>query len=417
VNTKLFRQVSIDRLSSPEQLDQVLGVTSPRLWLAIVAVLSVLVVTCVWGFTGSIPSAVAGQGLIIRRGGVFNVPAQSNGIILDIHLKPGDRIKPNQVIATVAQPVLAEKMRSFKLALQNSQQHRMQNLQTRKTEAEYEVAAYERQRASIGLQVDQLTERAKYAKDKIPAEERLYAKGLITHDQVVSVQQQVAGFEQQIDTLHAQLTQIDSQEFAAKAQPEASDAPLRADEETLQRDIAELEKEIGRDSAVVSPSGGEVVEVKVYSGSSVTVGQPLLSIQPDENSLEVVAYLPAALSKDAKSGLEIQVSPLNIKREEYGFLLGDVTFVSDYPTTPEALMRNFENQTLVSELTRLGPVTEIRANLRHAPSTVSGFQWSTSQGPAMKLSSGTICIVQVVTRRQIPATLAFPYLKRKLGIA
>jgi HlyD family secretion protein len=417
MNTKLFRQVSIDRLSSPEQLDQILRVTSPRLWLAITAVLSVLGVTCIWGFTGSIPSSVAGQGLIIRHGGVFNVVAQSSGTILDMHLKAGDRIQPNEVIATVAQPILAEKLRSLKLALQVAEEHRMQSLQTQKSEADFQVVAYERQRSSIQLQLDQLDDKAKYAKERISAEEQLLAKGLVTRDQVVAVRQQIAGFQQQIEALNVELKQIDSQEFAARAQPEAADASLRSEEESLHRDIAGMEKEISLDSSVVSPSGGEVVEVKVYPGGSVTVGQPLVSIQPDENALEVVAYLPASLSKDAKAGLEIQISPLNIKREEYGFLLGDVTFVSDYPTTPEALMRNFENQTLVSELTRYGPVTEIRATLRQAPATVSGFQWSTSLGPAMKLSSGTICIVQVVTRRQIPASLAFPYLKRKLGIA
>jgi len=416
VNTKLFRQVSIERLSSPEQLDQILRVTSFRTWLAIVALFSVLGVTCIWGFTGSIPSTAVGQGLIIRRGGVFNVVAQSNGVIMQMQLKPGDRIKPNQIVATVAQPVLVEKVRALGAALQEAQQRRVQNLEVQKSQADLQVAALERQRVSIDLQIQQLQEKSKITAERIPAEEQLLAKGLITRQQVIAVQQDLALLREQIDTLRVQQKQLDSQEFTAKSEPNQSDSTMQANVAAIEREMAGLRKEMSIAQAVVSSSGGEVVEVKVYAGSAVTVGQPLLSIQPDENALEVVAYLPAAYSKDTRAGLEVQVSPLNIKREEYGFLKGEVTFIADYPATPEALMRNFENQTLVEALTRAGPVTEVRALLRRDTSTFSGFQWSTSEGPQIKISSGTICMVQIVTRRQMPATLVFPYLKKKLGV-
>ena len=226
----------------------------------------------------------------------------------------------------------------------------------------------------------------------------------------------MASIREQIDGLRVQLKQIDSQEFSAKTMPEQSDAPMRSTIAAIERELSALKHEMTLAEAVVTPSGGEVLELKVYVGSAVNIGQALLSIQGDENALELVAYLPAGYSKDVHAGLEVQVSPLNIKREEYGFLKGDVTFVADYPSTPEALMRNFENRTLVDALTKAGPVTEIRVSLRPDASTFSGFLWSTSKGPAVKLSGGTICGVQIVTKRQAPASLVFPYFKKKLGI-
>jgi HlyD family secretion protein len=338
-------------------------------------------------------------------------------VILSMGLKPGDRVKPNQIIATVAQPALAEKMRSLKSALQEAQQRRVQSLAIATSQADLQVAAFERQRDSINLQIRQLQERSKVTADRIPAEEQLLAKGLITRQQVTAIRQELASYEEQVDALRVQLTQIESQEFAAKSQPKQSDTTLAANVTAIEREIVEAQKEISLAEAVVSPTGGEVMEIKVYPGTAVVAGQPLLSIQPDQDLLEVLAYLPAAYSKDTKPGLEVEISPLNIKREEYGFMLGDVTFVADYPATPEALMRSFENQTLVEALTHLGPVTEIQVRLRRDQTTFSGFQWSTSKGPEIKISSGTICMVQVVTRRQVPATLVFPYLKKKLGLA
>ncbi|MBC8165430.1 MAG: NHLP bacteriocin system secretion protein [Bryobacteraceae bacterium] len=417
MNNKLFRQVSIDRLSSPEQLDQILRVTSPKAWLALIAVLAVLAVTCVWGFTGSIRSTTAGEGLIIRRGGIFNVVAQSAGVIVEMNLKPGERIKPNQIVAAIAQPVLAEKLRSLRDALKDAQQRREQNLRLLNGRAEFEVAALERQRVAVDLQIRQLKDQIGVTRDRIPAEEQLLAKGLITKQQVIEVRQKVATLQEQLEGLGVQLKQIDSQEFAAKSQPTQSNTTFQDNVVSIQRDIDALGNELTRNSSVVSPSGGQVVEVKVYPGSAVTTGQALLSIQPDHNALEVVAYLPAALSKDTLPGLEIQISPLNIKREEYGFMQGAVTFVADYPSTPEALMRNFGNQNLVEALTRSGPVTEIHASLAPDSSTFSGYRWSTSAGPHLNISSGTICSVQVVTRRQLPATLVFPFLRKKLGLS
>ncbi|MEY4095680.1 MAG: hypothetical protein RLZZ53_2879, partial [Acidobacteriota bacterium] len=35
---KIFRKVALDRLASPEQLDLLMEVTSPRSWIALVAV-------------------------------------------------------------------------------------------------------------------------------------------------------------------------------------------------------------------------------------------------------------------------------------------------------------------------------------------------------------------------------------------
>lgn len=49
---KLFRKESLDRVSSPEQLNQYIRVSNPSVWLILSAVIVLLVAACVWGFTG-----------------------------------------------------------------------------------------------------------------------------------------------------------------------------------------------------------------------------------------------------------------------------------------------------------------------------------------------------------------------------
>jgi len=185
----------------------------------------------------------------------------------------------------------------------------------------------------------------------------------------------------------------------------------------LKRDLAGMEKEVSMAETVVSPYDGEVLELKVYAGSTVGAGQPILSIQPERDSLELLTYVPAVQAKGIKYAMEVQVSPSTVKREEYGYMKGKVVYVANYPATAAAVMRNFQNESLVGSLTNSGPVTELRVVLDTDPQTISNFRWSTPAGPPVTISSGTICSVQIVTRRQRPISMVFPYIKEKLGLS
>jgi hypothetical protein len=69
VQDKLFRKVALERLSSPEQLDQLMQVTGPKSWLALAALFALLVVVVVWGIFGSIAITVEGTGVLHTDGG------------------------------------------------------------------------------------------------------------------------------------------------------------------------------------------------------------------------------------------------------------------------------------------------------------------------------------------------------------
>ena len=57
----IFRQKSVERVSSPEQLDDYLKVTSPSVWLVLVGIIILLVGTIAWGAFGKLKTyAVTG---------------------------------------------------------------------------------------------------------------------------------------------------------------------------------------------------------------------------------------------------------------------------------------------------------------------------------------------------------------------
>ena len=114
---------------------------------------------------------------------------------------------------------------------------------------------------------------------------------------------------------------------------------------------------------MISPYSGEVVELRISPGPPSRRGCRCLSIQPDVDQLEVLVYVPSVMVKQVRTAMEAQVSPSTVRREEYGYLRAQVTSIADYPATPAALMRNFQNESLVTALTGSGPVTEVHVQL------------------------------------------------------
>ena len=65
----IFRQKSIDKVSSPEQLDGYLKVTTPSVWLILIGIIVILVGTIVWATFGEIKS-YTNVGCVVDGGNV-----------------------------------------------------------------------------------------------------------------------------------------------------------------------------------------------------------------------------------------------------------------------------------------------------------------------------------------------------------
>ena len=60
----MFRKEALDRLSSAEELDELMHVTAPRNWLALLALASLLAAAMIWGLSTTIPTTVSGRGML-----------------------------------------------------------------------------------------------------------------------------------------------------------------------------------------------------------------------------------------------------------------------------------------------------------------------------------------------------------------
>lgn len=63
---QLYRKGALDKLSSPEQLDKLIIVTSPSLWLAIAAGIILFISVALWGINGKISITQSAPGMYLE---------------------------------------------------------------------------------------------------------------------------------------------------------------------------------------------------------------------------------------------------------------------------------------------------------------------------------------------------------------
>ncbi len=108
--SSVFRRASLERLSSPEQLDTAMQVTNLQSWLIYLALTTLLAVAVYWGVAGHIPIQVSAPTIILNSGGIKNLVATQSGLVTQIMVEPGDVVNTNEVIAEMIPAGQAEKV-------------------------------------------------------------------------------------------------------------------------------------------------------------------------------------------------------------------------------------------------------------------------------------------------------------------
>jgi HlyD family secretion protein len=414
---EIYRKVSLDRLSSPEQLDLLLNVTSSKGWVGLLALCGALLAGLLWGFLGRIDTTVPGQGVIVRLGGVYNVVPLAPGRLIEVRVKVGDIITAGQVVARIAQPNQEQKLKAAREQMSEADRavQRQHGADAAAEAAKKEAIA--KQTLAMEQEIRDTENQIAFAKQQIPIDEQLADKGLVTRQTAINDKLKVAQLEGSISKLQGQISQLQAESVSTTNQVAQASVESRNKLGDLARNIRQAENDLNWASNVVSTNGGRVVELKVYPGAIVNAGEAIISIEPGVNALEAITYVPSAKAKEIRPKMPVNISPSGVQREEYGYMLGTVASIGDFPATSEAIVRTFENDALAKDMLGAGPVTEVRVHFTPDLRTRSGFKWSSPQGPPTRLSSGSVCAVEVVTRSQPPIATVLPYLKKKLNIS
>lgn len=412
---EIFRSVALERLSSPEQLDQLMQVTTPRGWLLLVGVGALLATALVWGLFGSVPERIAGQGILIRSGGVLEVEAPGDGRVTDVAVRVGDVVSEGQVVARIQRQDLVLRIQQKRAEVGELRRQHAQQMQFGDRDVQLQGAYRAQRREQLQATMDAATSTLRSLNERLESEAELVRQGLITRQALLATTQQRDQAEERVRQSRSELVQLDAEagQVLNRNRQGAQESQTRLT--GAERELAQMESELRTTSEVTSPYTGRVLEVIVEQGSMVTRGNAILTVDLTGKAvkgLEAIVYIPSVHGKKIRPGMEVQIAPSTVKKEEFGYLLGTVTYVSDFPVTPQGMKRVLKNEQLVSSLSGDDAPYEVHADLLPDPDNASTYRWTSSEGPPIRIQSGTLASAGVVVERRKPILMVIPQLRR-----
>jgi HlyD family secretion protein len=416
----LFREPALRKLSSPEQLDQLLRVTSPRAWLALAMLGFILTAVVVWSLLGRIDTHVAGRGILLVEGNLMVVVAEASGPLTDFYVQVGQEVQAGQIVAQISQPELAvaiEKARAEAAELK-AQQTTLTRFAEIARDLEQKATAVQRnaiQTALANAQTRQTELNTLYRK-----QQALLSQRLIVEQTLLSTQQQLDAAVKEIGQAEVQLKELIAKE--QKSQETVKSDILARDLRihTAERQLQELETKLAQTGKVMCRFAGRVVDLRAARHAVVTPGTPIMTLVPSGDptrNLQAILYVGAEEGRRIQAGMMAEVSPSTVKREKYGFLIGEVRSVSAVPIDPGTIKARLQNQDLVDSIIKqMGVVLEVRIALQADPATVSRLRWSSPNGPPVSITEGTLCTARVTVEQQPPIALVIPLLKKETGL-
>lgn len=414
---QLFRKVSLERLSSPEQLETLIRVVTPSAWMALAPLLGLIVLALAWGWFGSLPTKVAGKCILLNPTGLADVSSAVAGRLLAMPVKVGDVVTEGQELARIAQPELFDRIEKAEARVRELEaQGRVVQSFSERGEA-LTAQALTQNRSNLQSQLEAALARARLAAERAAVQARLLEDGLVTQQTVVGSEQEKVQAQLEAENLRNQIKQLELRRLESEKQSRNEVASIEAQIAEARRSLDSLLEARKQAVSIVSPYAGRVVELKTGPGMLVGQGSPVLTVERAGRGggLEAVIYLAAADGKKVRPGMVGQVTPSTVRREEHGFMPGKVSYVADYPATPQSMMLLLQNDTLARDLAGLAPPIEVRAALQPAANE-SGYQWSSAAGAPVRLTSGTLCRAEIVVDRQRPLSLVIPIMKKSLGV-
>ena len=374
-----------------------------------------------WLGFGQIDTRVQGRCILLSGGGVLDIASAAEGRLAGLSIKAGDQVVKGQVVARLQRTDFDQRLAraESRLADLTAMQRAGAALITRSRTMGNSGAAAEQQ--GMAGRLDILQRRITLARERVAAQEKLLADGLATRQSLLSAQAALESLTLEQASLRSRSRQV---AFGAAEEQRA----LRLDEHKLALQVKEAERELAvlrrqQDELMVvrSQYAGTVIEVKARDGTAMGSGSPVATIElePDRASMRsplvAVIFTDAGDGKLLRPGMAAEITPSNVKRQEFGFIRAALGEVSPFPVSRAGIAQLLHNPDVARDLAGDKVMTTARAGLL-AAGDGEGFAWSSAARNPPAVRSGSMCNADIVVRKQRPIAMVWPALKKMAGI-
>lgn len=178
--------------------------------------------------------------------------------------------------------------------------------------------------------------------------------------------------------------------------------------------IASKGLHVGKGEAIMAVRNADVLDTLYASAEGMLIStkgidepfrayETLAEIVPESNNgsnRELITFVEYKALRTLKVGQEVQVTPSDLHREDYGYIIGHITHIDNFPVREEdarrlSMMRNFTDKIFPSET-----AYQVRLVVDTNDEDPSRLKWSRKQSESITLGKMTFCNVQIITGRK-----------------
>jgi len=152
-------------------------------------------------------------------------------------------------------------------------------------------------------------------------------------------------------------------------------------------------------SAVTAPRDGVVIQT-LQPGTQFKAGDPLAWLMPQTQQMagrEMLCYVTYNDLRKLRIGQQVQATPANMERENWGYAYGRVAGIEQYPTTRQEIVSRVKLDPLAAFIQDGQAMYEVRVTL---DTQDGGLVWSREKSRDVKIGNGALCNIQVITKKK-----------------
>ena len=330
-----------------DQLDALVRVTTIQAWVGLATLFAVCASSVAFAVFCQVPTKVNGEGiLLIDKDSLSQVRAQAMGRLTALHVKLGDQVKPGDLIGEISQDDLKDLIHDSETRLGNLNRDDEELTRFERKEKETQDAATARLRqaivkASVNSRDSQkIAERVVVSSDRLRVDHHLGDLDLLTaREKLYKIRDDLNQDQSRLAEL--ELTGVRSENARRRAQLER------------QLKIRDLETKLGLDrekltrtSRIVSHTQGQVAQLLSAPDELIREGSPVVLLHATKEQAGIddtgrpydsIVFVPAGEGKKIELRDRVEVTPATVKREEHGFIQGEVVAISELPATKLAI--------------------------------------------------------------------------------
>ncbi len=398
-----FRKISLERLSSPEQLDKLMVIVGPKGWVSLICVIVLLITVVIWSFIGKIPVQAVGTAVLLNEQGVFAIQPEIDGTVTDLFVAEGEKVKAGQLIAKVFNSNVEIQLNNAIAQVASLQEQLAAYEGFLDEESKAQQDAIESEVNALEFTVQQQKGDLAFLEQDLKDKEAVLKKGLIPQATVEQARQALAAKKIAMEETQAKINQTVS---AITQLPQLAERQTRRLQLSQAEDQLKVLQAQTAQQAVTAVDDGTILGIWVGRGTVVQRGQSIAiaehGAEPGQGEI-FFCFLPPEVGQRVTVGMQARIDIDYLQKENYGSILGKVIAVHPWPMSDQRAMKLFQNEQMIQYLfANYHSLIMVQVRPDPDPTNATGYRWSSKIAPDKPIMPSTLGHTKIVLLDRSP---------------